>query len=247
MIICGGKGLCGEITMNKRVAIIQSNYIPWKGYFNIIKCVDEFVLLDDVQYTRRDWRNRNLIKTQSGLKWLTIPVDVKGQYLTHIKDVRTAGSQWRKDHWTQIVEAYKKAPYFSFFGPLLKDLYLNENETSLSLINFSFIKLINKTLNILTPIRWSMEFDSPQEKTERLVHICKSVGANEYISGTAAKDYLEEGLFKQNNIKVSWTDYSTYPEYKQIHPPFEHGVSIIDLLFNEGPDAHHFLKDKIWG
>ncbi|HMG07571.1 MAG TPA: WbqC family protein [Mucilaginibacter sp.] len=228
--------------MGKRVAIIQSNYIPWKGYFSIIKCVDEFVLLDDVQYTRRDWRNRNLIKTQTGLKWLTIPVDVKGRYLIDIKDVRTAGSEWRADHWTQIVEAYKKTPYFSFFAPLLQDIYLNEKEINLSLINYRFIILINEILNITTPIRWSMEFDSPKEKTERLVHICKSLDAVEYISGLAAKEYMDILKFEQNNIQVRWADYSNFPVYPQLYPPFEHSVSIIDLIFNEGPNAQAYLK-----
>lgn len=232
--------------MGKKVAIIQSNYIPWKGYFNIIKSADEFVLLDDVQYTRRDWRNRNLIKTEAGLKWLTIPVEVKGQYIIPIKDVQTAGLQWRIDHWNQISNAYKKARYFSFFAPLIKDLYLNDDETNLSRVNFKFISLVNKILNIQTPIRWSMEFNSPPGKTERLVHICKSLDAAEYISGSAAKDYLDESQFDENNIKVLWTDYSDFREYKQVYEPFEHGVSVIDLIFNEGPESHLYLKDKIW-
>lgn len=232
--------------MGKRIAIIQSNYIPWKGYFNIIKCVDEFVLLDDVQYTRRDWRNRNLIKTASGLKWLTIPVEVKGQFHVSIKDVKTAGSQWRTDHWRQITEAYKKAPYFSWLAPILEELYLKESETSLSMINFKFISLINRMLNITTPIRWSMEFDSPIEKTERLVNICRELNASEYVSGLSAREYLQEPLFNAYHIDVKWTDYSDFPVYNQLHGAFQHGVSIIDLLFNEGSESSRFLKDRIW-
>ncbi len=232
--------------MGKRVAIIQSNYIPWKGYFNIIKCVDEFVFLDDVQFTRRDWRNRNLIKTEKGLKWLSIPVDVKGQYFIKIKDVQTAGSQWRKDHWNQIVAAYRKAAYFSTLAPLFQEMYLKEEEKSLSLINYGFIKLVNSILKINTPLRFSTDFDSPSGKTEGLVQICKTLGADSYLSGIAAKDYLDENLFHQEKIKVSWTDYSNYPEYDQLYPPFNHRVSILDLLFNEGPGANQLLKDKIW-
>ena len=232
--------------MGKRIAIIQSNYIPWKGYFNIIKCVDEFVLLDDVQYTRRDWRNRNMIKTSGGLKWLTIPVDVKGQYYVSIKDVKTSGNEWRRDHWRQITEAYKKATYFSWLAPFLEDMYLKGTQTNLSEINFNFISLINGLLGIKTTIHWSMEFESPNEKSERLLSICKQLGAAEYISGSAARDYLQESIFRENNIDVRWTDYSNYPVYTQLHGPFEHGVSIIDLLFNEGPNAFRFLKDKIW-
>lgn len=230
----------------RKVAIIQSNYIPWKGYFNIIKDVDEFVLLDDVQYTRRDWRNRNLIKSENGLKWLTIPVDVKGKYYITIKDVQTAGQEWRRDHWNQIVQAYKHAPYFSFFRARLEQLYLAEEETNLSKINLGFIQAINDVLKIRTPVRWSMEFDSPEGKTERLVHICKSLNAQIYVSGTAAKDYLDESLFARNDIKILWTDYSNFPLYKQGHEPFVHEVSAIDLIFQQGPDSHLYLKDKIW-
>jgi hypothetical protein len=232
--------------MGKRVAIIQSNYIPWKGYFNVIKCVDEFVLLDDVQYTRRDWRNRNLIKTTSGLKWLTIPVEVKGQYHASIKDVKASGTQWRADHWRHIKDAYKKAPYFLWFGPILEEAYLSGKEINLSSINFNFINLINRVLKISTPIRWSMEFNSPAEKTERLVNICRQLNATEYVSGIAARDYLQESLFKEHDIAVKWTDYSNYPVYEQLHGDFQHGVSVIDLIFNAGPDSSHFLKDEIW-
>jgi hypothetical protein len=160
--------------------------------------------------------------------------------------VRVADSSWRIEHWRQISEAYKKAPYFSVYGPVLKDMYLNEAETNLSSINFNFIKAINSILKIDTPIRWSMEFSSPAGKTERLVDICKKLEADEYLSGTAAKDYLDETLFAREKISVRWTDYSDFPVYQQLNPPFEHGVSVVDLVLNEGPNAYQYLKDKIW-
>ena len=229
----------------KKVAILQSNYIPWKGYFNIIKCVDEFVFLDNVQFTRRDWRNRNLIKTKNGLKWLTIPVDVKGQYLANIEDISTADNNWRKQHWNQLTDTYRKAPFFASLETFFKDLYLQDDERNLSRINSKFIFEINNLLNITTPIRWSREFDTPAEKTERLLQICKSLGASTYLSGPAAKDYLDVALFQQHNISVEWADYSGYASYDQHYPPFEHGVSIVDLLFHEGPNAIHYLKDKL--
>jgi len=228
--------------MTKRVAISQSNYIPWKGYFNIIRDTDEFVLLDDVQYTRRDWRNRNLIKTPSGLKWLTIPVNVKGNYFIKIKDVQAVNDDWRIDHWSAIQQAYKKAPYFPHYKDQLEDVYLRSRERNLSMINFNFITLINLLINITTPIRWSMDFDAPSEKSERLLYICKCLKAKEYISGPAAKNYLDTQQFDKNNIQVRWADYSNYPVYNQLYPPFEHAVSIIDLLFNEGPTAFVYLK-----
>lgn len=229
----------------KKVAILQSNYIPWKGYFNIIKCVDEFVFLDNVQFTRRDWRNRNLIKTKNGLKWLTIPVEVKGQYLANVQDISTADNAWRKQHWNQLSDAYRKAPFFGTLETFFKDLYLNDDERNLSLVNSKFIHEINKLLNIVTPIRWSREFDTPVEKTERLLQICKILGATTYLSGPAAKSYLNVELFQQHNIEVEWADYSGYAEYDQHFPPFEHGVSIVDLLFHQGYNAIHYLKEKL--
>lgn len=233
--------------MTKRVAIIQSNYIPWKGYFNIIKCVDHFVLLDDVQYTRRDWRNRNLIKTKTGLKWLTIPVAVRSNYHIKIEDVQTDGSDWRRDHWNQLKDAYGTSQYFKEVSPFFEEIYLQTEELNLSKINYSFIKQILSILKIETPITWSMEFlGAPTGKTERLVHICKKLNATEYISGMAAKDYLEVNLFDKESIKVVWADYSGYQPYNQLYPPFEHGVSILDMLFNEGIQSVQLLKDRIW-
>lgn len=228
--------------MKKRVAIIQSNYIPWKGYFNIIKYVDEFVLLDDVQYTRRDWRNRNLIKTKTGLKWLTIPVDVKGNYRIKIEDVCTTGTAWRLQHWNQIREAYRLSPHFHALSPYFEELYLGSTELNLSKINLNFIRLINSLLEIGTPIYWSKVFDTPSEKSERLLHICQQLHATEYVSGSAAKEYLNTNIFQENGIQIIWADYSGYQEYQQLHPPFQHGVSVIDLLFNEGTHAVKFLK-----
>lgn len=226
----------------KRVAIIQSNYIPWKGYFNIIRDTDEFVLLDDVQYTRRDWRNRNLIKTEHGLKWLTIPVSVRGNFYTRIKDVNVAENSWRADHWNTIVSVYKGAKYFSKYREQFEALYLMDDECNLSKINLKFIELINSILSITTPLRWSMEFNAPSGKSDRLVHICKELNATEYVSGPAARGYLDEAQFNQNGISVHWADYQNYPVYTQLTAPFEHSVSIIDLIFNEGPNVHDYLK-----
>lgn len=230
--------------MSKSIAIIQSNYIPWKGYFDIINKVDGFVLLDDVQYTRRDWRNRNQIKTANGLQWLTIPVDVKGQYEIKINEVVVADLDWNKDHWNKIQQAYSKATYFKEFSPLLKDAYLTLNERNLSRINFHFIQLINSILGIKTPIYWSSDFSTSNEKSQRLLDICKQVGATHYVSGPAAKDYLQIDLFKQEDIVVEWMDYSHYLFYNQLHGTFVHGVSVLDLIFNQGSRASEYIRKK---
>lgn len=232
-------------TMTKKIAIIQSNYIPWKGYFNIIKDVDEFVLLDDVQFTRRDWRNRNIIKTQYGLKWLTIPVDVKGRFESKINEVETFGTEWRTQHWNQLSEAYKEAPFFDFYKTIFQPLFLNDAESRLSIINYKFITKINDLLGIETPIKWSSDFEVPNDKTSRLVNICKCLNADIYVSGPAAQAYLNEDEFNKNNIKVKWANYQDFIEYPQLYPPFTHGVTILDLLFNQGERAKDFLKDSI--
>lgn len=226
----------------KKIAIIQSNYIPWKGYFDIINMVDEFILYDTEQYSRRDWRNRNKIKTPKGLLWLTIPVEVKGKFFQKINETKICVKDWNKKHWKTITLNYAKAKYFKEYKEYFEELYLSCNEEYLSEINFKFINAINQLLGIKTKIRWSMEFDLPEGKNEKLIAICKQCNANIYLSGPAAKHYLEEELFKKEGIKVEWMDYSGYPEYPQLYQPFEHGVSIIDLIFNTGPEATKYMK-----
>ena len=226
----------------KKVAILQSNYIPWKGYFDLINMVDEFILYDDMQYTRRDWRNRNKIKTPNGLLWLTIPVEAKGKYFQKINETKISEKDWAKKHWQTIKSNYAKTKYFKDYKDIFEALYLNCEEEYLSQINYKFIVAINEILGISTKIRWSSEFNLVEGQTEKLLGICKDCNADVYISGPAAKDYFDEVLAKKENIKVEWMDYSGYEDYEQLHPPFEHGVSILDLIFNEGKGATKFMK-----
>lgn len=232
------------MSSDKKVAIIQSNYIPWKGYFDMINMVDEFILYDDVQYTKRDWRNRNKIKTKDGLHWLTIPVHVEESHQQKIKTVEIADESWNSNHWKTIkYNAYGNASYFGEYKSIFKNLYMNSNERRLSEINYKFLNAICDILGIETDLNWSMDYEiTSTGKTERLVDLCIQAGANEYLSGPSAKDYMEEGLFREEGIQVTYMDYSGYPEYEQLFPPFEHKVSIIDLIFNEGPNATEFMK-----
>jgi len=244
---CRGRELPKDVClpgwiMSKKVAIVQSNYIPWKGYFDLINLVDEFILLDDVQYTRRDWRNRNVIKTKAGLKWLTIPVEAKGNYLQKIKDTVISNPRWNYEHWPTIVHNYGKARYFKDYRALFEDLYLHMQARYLSQINYRFLKTICDLLGIRTRISWSMEYHLVEGKTERLVDLCKQVRAAEYISGPAAKGYIDERLFEAESIALKYMDYSGYPEYDQLFPPFDHHVSIIDLIFNVGQEAPKYMK-----
>lgn len=224
----------------KKVAILQSNYIPWKGYFDLINSVDDFVIYDTSQYTTRDWRNRNRIYTPEGVKWLTIPV--KGTQSKRINEIEIADPEWGKKHWSTIKYAYGKAPFFIEYSHEFESLYMDADESRLSAINFKFITLINKLLGIETKLFWSSDFDLADERTSRLLGICEQLNADIYVSGPSAKEYLDEKKFDQNGITVEWMDYSDYPEYSQLHEPFEHQVSVLDLLFNAGPDAVKYMK-----
>jgi len=226
----------------KKIAILQSNYIPWKGYFDLINQVDEFILYDDMQYTKRDWRNRNKVQTQNGLQWLSIPVMVKGKYFQKISKTKISDNNWGKKHWNVLKQNYSKAQYFKEYKEVFEDLYLNNKDECLSQVNYKFIAAINKILGISTKVRWSSEFDLTDGQSEKLLGICKDCDADVYLSGPAAKDYLDENIFMQNNIKVEWMNYNNYPEYQQVFDPFEHGVTILDLIFNEGENATKFMK-----
>jgi WbqC-like protein family len=226
----------------KKVAIVQSCYIPWKGYFDLIHSVDEFILFDDVQFTRRDWRNRNLIKTPHGLEWLTIPVAVKGRYHQKICETEISDAEWGSQHWASLGHNYAKAPFFELYRPVFEPLY-RSRERSLSAVNHAFLRAICGILGIATRIAWSMDYRPLKEgKTERLVDLCKRVGASEYLSGPAARDYLEPGQFEAAGIALRYFDYAGYLEYAQRFGKFEHGVTVLDLLFNTGPEAPRYMK-----
>ncbi len=228
----------------KKVAILQSNYIPWKGYFDLINMVDEFIIYDEMQYTRRDWRNRNRIKTPNGTTWLTIPVEVKGKFHQKINETKISENGWNRKHWDTIRLAYSKTDYFKKYKDFFEDLYITQldDKEGLSDINLILIRKLNELLNINTTILLDKDIGTIEGKTERLLDLCKKRNANVYLSGPAAKDYLDESLFLKENIQVEWMDYSGYPQYNQLHPPFEHGVSVLDLLFNTGDDFPKFMK-----
>lgn len=226
----------------KKVAIVQSNYIPWKGYFDMIAAVDEFILYDDMQYTRRDWRNRNQIKTSQGLKWLSVPVCVKGKYHQRIRETEIDGTSWADSHWKSLVQNYRRAPHFNEISDWLEPLYRTPLPGQLSQLNRQFIEAICDYLSIKTVISNSWDYDLPQGKTERLAGLCAQAGGNEYISGPSAKDYVDEEVFKERGIKLSWFSYTGYPEYPQLWGGFTHGVTILDLLFNCGKETPRYMR-----
>ncbi len=230
--------------MSKSVAILQSNYIPWKGYFDIIRHADIFVIYDEAQYTKNDWRNRNQIKTAQGPQWLTIPVSQKSLQ-QKIYETEIASDNWTKKHWNAILTNYSKAEHFKNYASELETIYQElAQEKLLSTVNLKLIKFINKALEIDTQIIDSRTIDKKTENpTERLVEICHELGATRYISGPRGQNYMETELFA--GIEILWMDYSNYPEYKQLFSDFTHQVTALDLIFNTGLEAKNYLSPKI--
>jgi hypothetical protein len=226
----------------KTVAIVQSCYIPWKGYFDLVNLVDEFVLYDDRQYTRRDWRNRNRIKTPNGSQWLTIPVEVKGRYHQRIDETRIDDPGWASRHFETLRHSYASAPHFDDYRDLIEELYADPGDPYLSSVNRRFLEALCQVLGIETKLSGSSDYDAEGAKTERLVSLCRATGAGIYLSGPRAREYIEEELFAEAGIDVQYMDYSGYPKYTQLYPPFDHNVTILDLLFNTGPDAPRYMK-----
>lgn len=223
----------------KKVAILQSNYIPWKGYFDMIAAVDEFIIYDDMQYTKNDWRNRNKIKTPSGLQWITIPAG--NNIHRKIKDVEIPAT-WQIKHWRTLESNYGKAEFFKEVSEWLKPFYFDRKETNLSNTNVNLIREICERIGIKTKITSSIEYLLINGKSERLVDLCIKAGATEYVSGPAAKDYIDGKLFSEAGIALTWFDYAGYREYQQLWGEFTHGVSIVDLLFNCGPNSRDYLR-----
>lgn len=230
------------MTKIKRVAILQSSYIPWKGYFDIINDVDTFVFYDDVQFTRQDWRSRNRIIANGSPLWLTVPTGTDIKRL--INEVRLSDSSWQRKHWSTIRHAYTKTPYFRDLAPAVEELYLGRQWTSLSEMNQHFTRFIaEEMLGIETEFLDSAAFGAESSKLDRLLDLLKKVGATHYLSGPAARSYIQPERFAEAGISLEYKDYSGYPEYRQACTSFEHAVSVLDLIFNTGPAAPEF----IWG
>jgi WbqC-like protein family len=226
----------------KRVAIVQSCYIPWKGYFDLINMVDEFILYDDRQYTRRDWRNRNRIKTSQGSQWLTIPVRVKGRYEQRIDETLVSDPDWAVRHWTTIHHAYSATEHFGDYSSRLNAVYASLDDRRLSEINRRLLEEVCRMLGIETTLSWSTDYEAEGAKTERLISLCKAAGADTYLSGPLAREYLDEERFAEAGVRLEYMEYSGYPEYRQLYPPFDHNVTVLDLLFHTGEDARRYMK-----
>lgn len=224
-----------------RVAIVQPCYLPWKGYFDLIHSVDHFVFFDDVQYPRaRTWRNRNQIIVNRQPKWINVPVE-KSPWHRRINEVRIR-DPFAESHWQLIIQGYRKAPYFKRYADRIRNIIMSPAEL-LADLAIAQTRWVCEILGIATPTSLSSALGvSGMQKADLLVEICRQLGATEYVTGPSARDYIDPRTFEHAGIKLAWFRYD-YPEYPQMSETFIHQVSVIDLIFNTGPDAPSY----IWG
>jgi len=222
----------------KKIAILQPNYIPWKGVFDLISRVDVFVFYDDVQFTAKDWRSRNRIRTANGDIWLTVPVLTKGLRDQRICDaVIDPLSNWQTKHYKALKANYQKARHFKDYEYLLEEIYLANKWTKIADLNIFATKLIAEALSVSA--EWHRSSDLGQQggkNGERAINLCKALGCDYFINGPSARAFMDESLFRENGIELDYMSYS-YPEYEQLHEPFVHEVTVLDLIFNSGPNA----------
>ena len=228
-----------------KIGILQPNYIPWKGVFDLIDQVEVFVFYDDVQYTVKDWRNRNIIKTSHGDKWLSVPVIHKGKRNQLIHEAKINNIEnWQKNHYKTIKLAYSKTKYFNEYYYILEELYLNNKWDKIAELDIFATKLIAVALGIKVEWVRSSELKKAGDKDgERVVKICKELGCNHFINGPTSKPFMNERLFNEACIKLDYLEYN-YNVYEQQHPPFNHNVTVLDLIFNCGPNAINYIRSK---
>lgn len=226
-----------------RCVILQPSYIPWRGFFDLIHRADVFVFYDDVQYDKHGWRNRNRIKTPSGPQWLTIPVHSRGVTSgVSIKDVAINNdSDWPRKHLASLRQNYAKAPHFADYLPWLERVYAAPPSLLADFTISTTIELA-VTLGIATRFVRSSELSVGGGKTDRLIAITKHLGCDQYLTGPSARAYIEPGKFAAAGIGLEYIDYR-YPEYPQLHPPYDPQVSILDLLFMTGTAAPRYIWD----
>ena len=226
-----------------KAAVIQSNYIPWRGYFDIIDDVDIFIIHDDLQYTKGDWRNRNKIKTANGTKWLSVPVNYRHDARQLIMDATIDYQHgWIHQHVRTLKQAYANTPYLK---PLFEEFetILKQKHATISQLNIALIRWMMEKLEIRTQLLMSWELNPTGAKTERVISLLRAVGTTSYLSGPSAASYLDVEAFRESGIRLEYKSYE-YPPYPQLWGDFVGHVSTLDLLFNTGDKARDFLKSQ---
>jgi hypothetical protein len=216
--------------------VLQPGYLPWLGFFDQLHRSDIFVYYDDVQYDKHGWRNRNRIKTQTGPLWLTVPVRHRGEGLPRIVDVEIdARIPWARKHVASIRQAYARAPFVARYLPALEEVLERKWERLVDL-DIACAALIAQWFGLRRRVERSSTLGIEGSRSERLVNICEYFGATTYLSGDAAKGYLDVELFTQHGIQVEWQRY-VHPAYPQLHGEFVPYLSALDLLLNCGDEA----------
>jgi len=225
-----------------KVAISQPSYLPWLGYFDLIDQVDVFVLLDDVQFEKQSWQQRNRIKSPTGLQWLTVPVIFRGRLEQRIKDVEIRVPDFWRDHLRAIELNYRRAPFFAeYYGEL--SVILRSSGKLLVDLNSQLLEWLTKKLGLMVKCVRSSGLGQEGDRTERLANICSVLGATQYLSPIGSADYLlaEKDVLVERGVEVRFQNY-VHPEYKQLFPPFFPYACVLDLLFNVGPEAMAVIR-----
>lgn len=222
------------------VSINQPAYLPWLGYFERIAKSDIHIVLDDVQFEKNSFTNRNKVRTKDGWCWLTVPLKTSGQFGAAIDTVEIADDpRWPKKHWETIKASYRRAPYFAAHEPFFSQLY-GKNWTTLNPLLRESTSYLLAAFGIKTPIHYSSQMIADGKKDELVLQLCQAVGATVYLSGALGRNYLREPIFRAAGIEVQYQDYA-HPQYQQGHAQFEPYMAAIDLLFNEGPNSLRIL------
>jgi len=231
----------GNMSAGLTVVVLQPGYLPWLGFFDQFRRADVFVYYDDVQYDTHGWRNRNRIKTQHGAQWLTVPVRHSGLVLPRILDVAIDGRRgWARKHVESIRQAYARASFLPKYLPALEEVLERPWERLVDL-DIAVVDLICGWLGLVKPVERSSTLGITGERSGRLLRICQHFGARVYLSGNAAREYLDTLSFERAGIRVEWQNFH-HPTYPQLHGEFAPFMSVLDLVLNCGDDARAILE-----
>ena len=227
-----------------RISALQPGYLPWLGFFEQMYKADLFVFHDDTQFTKGSWRARNRIKSPRGAIWLTVPIKTKGRLHQTIRETKSAiRTNWQAKHWKSIEQFYRRAPFFNLYRSDLREFYQKDWEYLLDL-DLAIIEYLCHSLSLKTPTILSSSLDlKERDKNVRGIEICKKVGASEIYEGQAGKDYFNLELWQENDIRVEFQNYQ-HPCYHQLYVEFIPYLSVIDLLFNHGPESLDIIIGK---
>jgi len=222
----------------------QPVYLPWLGLFHKIFMAEEFCLFDIAQYQKRDYNNRNQIKTQDGIQWLSVPVESKNHFEKKICDIKIVNNGWDRKHCKSIYFAYKKSKYLDLYFGSLEGIIIKKHKF-LTDLNLELLKFFLNCLELETSIKKASDYNFEGSKSELVLDMCLKLGAKKYIFGSQGRNYANEKSFHENNIEVAFQEYK-HPKYNQLYGEFVSNLSIIDLLFNEGPQSKNiFIKNNL--